>query len=938
MRRELRYSIGILLLKKTSSAVSPTDIACLEFCQAIVPDCTSTTICNPANICQGIFWTDASRESAFEHTGDQVPFDESIPVSCDDAVAFFENSNNTADSSESEQVVALRGLKRPRNIEGEEEILEPESARQRLMPFFSEEGSSSSQIEEDSAEQPSPVVEEVEEIQDPDPAIPEEEAEGSDSSSFAMLEDGDASAALEEGNDDNDASDTTSDTMVQGEQEAVMTVVNDGEDQDPEWFQGDQGTVILLNGQLVGTSVLNWIFQVPQRLLDPLNNDELWEEADLVNGRKIQSVMEQVVDVLNVELLQQMIAFPFLDVSKEESVREGQFLIESFSDEISHLIPNPSDYEQLGDLITEIPTIGRWKSAMSAMAGVSLNVELAEPQLFFARNQILMFRRFFSAIGKYQEGMFSSMVWTILNGETAPHSSIPLTIIQEAVRPSHSSVVCSFCCRLISTSRSSNLNGNGNRPKNILQLAESLERHWMMENRSTKALRSHFICLADLVVDNDIIHQQKEFCRIWGDKIFGMIFSSYVQDPHADPLTSSERVSVLRMARRCISSMSVKHRRESIPTLLESYHFDPSNGFPPIVRIQVSQSAHRILQDTLENLSTLDKIDFLFGKLAVKFTGFTANGVGTLHELISRVIPKAFLPSSGLFIYSDSREIFMKPAPLPVDDADARATQTRNLRQVGRLVALALQKDVVPDLFLTKGSLFLLTQNREKISDTMLLDMLQEEDPEKFNSLIRLRESIVGLEGMPFPNGAETLLDNNNVEEFILAQAKAHVLDSIAEQINCVLQGIYDILPYQQLAWLVSPDEFQPLFEGSRNIDIGALRRSATVYYTSYFTADDTNRVVEWFWIIVSRMTREYLGKLLQFVSGSKFPPIHGFTGPNDNRTWLQIFFDPTISENGLPKSQLCFLQLKLPIFSDITTMEKRIECAITECESLENT
>jgi hypothetical protein len=266
----------------------------------------------------------------------------------------------------------------------------------------------------------------------------------------------------------------------------------------------------------------------------------------------------------------------------------------------------------------------------------------------------------------------------------------------------------------------------------------------------------------------------------------------------------------------------------------------------------------------------------------------------------------------------------MKPAPLSEGDA-----QLRKLRQVGRLIAIALQKDMVAGAILTSGCLsFLIGGGGD------LLEMLREEEPEKLENLVKLRTSIDGVEGEPFPSGDEEL-NNENVERFILAHAQQQVLDSVQIQMQAILMGLYDVLPFGQLAWFISPQELRPLLEGDRDIDKAALQATSTVTLLSTLRIEQVPEI-NWFWEIVDDLSPQHLGELLLFVSGSTFPPIHGFAGPKNDRTWLQISIDPTIPKDGLPKSQLCFVQLKLPRYSDKPTMQDRLICAITECKTME--
>ena len=845
-----------------------------------------------------------------------------IPVSCDEA-------GQTETSTPSG-----RGRKRARAPEAQSTDIESESA-----PSRTRSGLVFMRSLQDSGEGPNIVIEEDSPVVGGEEEIAEAQSQSNvdDDSSVSSpteiipgIDDGNQDENQEQGmNEEPDEDDSSADISSENDETENdeggslvfhIPATQDHNDDDQEEEAEDLTVEANDNNHQL---VVRFEFQdFPTVWLDPLNDLTRW--VGFVNGIEVRESVFPVVDALLAGLLSEIIQFPFIDASKSDVVLIQSSVIEASVEELSVLLSTDLTAPiPLGELIMRIPAIRQWEAGISAASAVCMNsVLLSVDQLAFARDQILIYRRFASSIGQTSDKLLSPVLSGILTSNFfAPNEPLKLTT------PVHASLMCPFC-RLMKES-------GPLRPSTITQLAGAVvgQISLMGETHSSDldvgAMRLHAFDLARLVVASD--EGEAEFCESFSNPLVEFIIRMFADADSA--LTDSERLTVLALATKCKASLSLEIRRDLIPRLLLEWFFEISANHHFPVKLEVSQEPEeRIVEETISALSTYDKIDFIFSnRVEVKFTGSRAVGVGPLNELLSKVLPQMFVQTAGLFAYSDSREVLMKPVPLPTAEP-ARSTHVRKLRQVGRLMALAIRREIVVGIYLTPGCLMQLISGG---GDEKILEILGEEDPEKLSHLLKLRTSIEGVLGAPFPSGDDEL-NAENEELFILAHAKEQVLNSVQEQMRIVAMGIYDILPFGELSWFLNPDEIRPLFEGNRNIDVQALKTSSTVSLPSSYLAGEVIPEIEWFWEIVEQFTPQLLADLLLFVSGSKFPPIHGFSGPGKDRDWLQIYIDPSVPQNSFPRSQVCFVQLKLPRYTDKETMQSRLVCAITNCKTME--
>ena len=348
-----------------------------------------------------------------------------------------------------------------------------------------------------------------------------------------------------------------------------------------------------------------------------------------------------------------------------------------------------------------------------------------------------------------------------------------------------------------------------------------------------------------------------------------------------------------------------------------------------------------LLRQSMDQLGAMTKFAFEL-PLMVSFTGSPAAGNGARKEWISGFFDAAFLTAANLFEYSDERAVFVRPAPLVAGDHEA---QLSRLRQVGRMLGLSIQDKMSPAVSFTDGVLALILH--KFLGEAQARRFLEAENPgfaatmaqlEKYASndtaaLPPLSDAELTF-GELLAGGEYIAVTDTNVLSYVSLSAVNKVTESVRPQVDAIASGIYDVLPYGQLAFF-TVDELGSLLRGAQEIDLAELKESTT--YSPESTVNEHTIFVVWFWEIVSAFDEDRKQDLLRFVSGSSLAPIHGFKGPGGDRKWLQISLEDGLVLDQVPLAQTCFNQLRIPRYSSQEIMRERLLMAIQNTKTLEN-
>jgi len=176
-------------------------------------------------------------------------------------------------------------------------------------------------------------------------------------------------------------------------------------------------------------------------------------------------------------------------------------------------------------------------------------------------------------------------------------------------------------------------------------------------------------------------------------------------------------------------------------------------------------------------------------------------------------------------------------------------------------------------------------------------------------------------------NGQNIYVTNKNKILYVFLKARYRCRLRVAMEIDALIDGFcMDMGISQKDIAIFSNFEFHSLLNGRSLIDIDEIRA-----FSKYQNCEANHIVILWFWQFMHQSTHLDVSLLLKFVTGSSKFPLDGFSP----LFTLTLDYDKF---NALPTAHTCFNQLVLPIYSDYTTLNKKILLAIHNSDSFEMT
>jgi len=181
------------------------------------------------------------------------------------------------------------------------------------------------------------------------------------------------------------------------------------------------------------------------------------------------------------------------------------------------------------------------------------------------------------------------------------------------------------------------------------------------------------------------------------------------------------------------------------------------------------------------------------------------------------------------------------------------------------------------------------------------------------------------------PGGDEISVDEHNKLDFIHAVCEWRLFGSVRRQVDAMLRGLHAAVPrpiMSELAQLIQPADLACILAGEADIDVtdwqhnsltsGGLRRSS--------------RTFRWFWKAVRSFSLSEREQLLQFVTGSRRPPVGGFAqlqGFNGgvHKFTLCAGHEPM---DSLPRAHACICTIDLPKYSSYQTLRRAVYTALS--------
>nr|KAF6483122.1 apoptosis resistant E3 ubiquitin protein ligase 1 [Rousettus aegyptiacus] len=173
--------------------------------------------------------------------------------------------------------------------------------------------------------------------------------------------------------------------------------------------------------------------------------------------------------------------------------------------------------------------------------------------------------------------------------------------------------------------------------------------------------------------------------------------------------------------------------------------------------------------------------------------------------------------------------------------------------------------------------------------------------------------------------GAQTPVTNANKIFYLNLLAQYRLASQVKEEVEHFLKGLNELVPENLLA-IFDENELELLMCGTGDISVSDFKAHAVVVGGSWHFRE---KVMRWFWTVVSSLTQEELARLLQFTTGSSQLPPGGFAALCPS---FQIIAAPTHST--LPTAHTCFNQLCLPTYDSYEEVHRMLQLAISEgCE-----
>jgi len=170
--------------------------------------------------------------------------------------------------------------------------------------------------------------------------------------------------------------------------------------------------------------------------------------------------------------------------------------------------------------------------------------------------------------------------------------------------------------------------------------------------------------------------------------------------------------------------------------------------------------------------------------------------------------------------------------------------------------------------------------------------------------------------------GSKIQVTNDNKIEYIQRLAEYRLCESVKDEINAFLKGLYSLIP-EGLLSIFNVNELELLICGLGNISVTDMKNNCEEpgFSLSFM------KVRSWFWTVISSFNQEELSRLIQFSTGCSQLPPEGFAG-------LSPKFQISAALSGvdsLPSAHTCFNNLCLPDYTSIEILRSKLLIAITE-------
>ncbi|KAL7690766.1 putative HECT domain, Zinc finger, RanBP2-type, HECT, E3 ligase catalytic domain-containing protein [Plasmopara halstedii] len=340
-----------------------------------------------------------------------------------------------------------------------------------------------------------------------------------------------------------------------------------------------------------------------------------------------------------------------------------------------------------------------------------------------------------------------------------------------------------------------------------------------------------------------------------------------------------------------------------------------------------------ILSESMHLLMLIPAAD-LRQRMQIEFINEPGLDIGGLmREWVLLLCEQLFAEKNGLFLrtHAEQSGYWINP-----NSAYVHSDHLHWYKFVGRLLAKCLLEGQILTVYLALPLLKHLLGVPISFSDLEFLDAelhrhtLSLRDYEGVEALALTftvqrqdKDGLIVTEELT-PGGNDIPVTDINKEEYLTLLLQHKMFGSVQEQLEAMLEGLYDVLP-RTLLTVFDYQELELLMCGMPSIDVADWESHTDVCYKhadlGHNKATSAERqVVQWFWHAVRAFSTEERARLLQFVTGTSRVPAEGFRAllGNDGRICrfslelMAIGFSPS---DLYPKAHTCFNRLDLPIY-----------------------
>eukprot|EP00929_Paragymnodinium_shiwhaense_P022219 TRINITY_DN14246_c0_g1_i4.p1 TRINITY_DN14246_c0_g1~~TRINITY_DN14246_c0_g1_i4.p1 ORF type:complete len:4294 (+),score=1135.69 TRINITY_DN14246_c0_g1_i4:102-12983(+) len=322
------------------------------------------------------------------------------------------------------------------------------------------------------------------------------------------------------------------------------------------------------------------------------------------------------------------------------------------------------------------------------------------------------------------------------------------------------------------------------------------------------------------------------------------------------------------------------------------------------------------------------------GKLSISFVGEEAMDAGGVqrewYKILSREI---FNPNYALFHQAGGKACTFHPNKMSYVNPDHLSF----FRFIGRIIGKALFDGQHLEAYFSRSFYKHMLRRKVNTSDMEALD------PDYYRNLRwMLDNSIEGVLGhLTFtaeseefgkvktvelkPNGRSIPVTDENKREYVQLMCEHKMTKSVSKQINAFLEGFHELIP-PQLISIFDDKELELLISGLPDIDMEDLHHN-----TEYHNYTEASPQIQWFWKVMSELTKEQKGWFLMFVTGTSQVPLEGFKGLIGMRGPQKFSIHRAEGGDRLPSAHTCFNQLDLPEYESEDQLRRKVVQAINE-------